>query len=388
MNESTDRTLRYDITSHWRVVRSGLRSLDTGMSDPTAGRRAVLVSSPSCWASGTPSWVAERLGLEIVGSMPSCSSHSPVEDVLTLAAVIRDASPDAVVAVGGGSVMCTAKAARGAAELALDEVRTIMAWLRGDRQPTVSDDISFLAVPVTLAGAEFTNAVAITDSVAKEKVVVQVPGAAPHEVILDPRAATAPPDVWLSTGMKTFSDACEMLMSPVAEPITEALVTQAARLFREHLRASLERDTSRLACQRATWMTMFQIGQASGVVTGIATSIRHQLAPIVGVSPGEIAAALLLPVIRFNWWAIEPRRPALCRALGLGDKALLDDVEEVVTAFIDAVGLPQVLDISLSDRDLEHIAGLAYPHFVTRANPRHVSGPGELATLVKEACRP
>ncbi|MFW6154910.1 MAG: iron-containing alcohol dehydrogenase [Planctomycetota bacterium] len=81
------------------------------------GRRATVVASGvgKAWAEGLHRRATDALaagGVELTGPvLPGARPNSPREDVFALAATLKEARPDVVVAIGGGSVIDAAKAA-------------------------------------------------------------------------------------------------------------------------------------------------------------------------------------------------------------------------------------------------------------------------------------
>jgi alcohol dehydrogenase class IV len=97
-----------------------------------------------------------------------------------------------------------------------------------------------VAVPTTLAGAEFTHMAGVTDPATTQKQILGGPGFGPRVVVLDPAlTATTPSDVWQLGALKVMSDAIEILTPPELSPPLGPLAAEAVRLICSELRRSI-----------------------------------------------------------------------------------------------------------------------------------------------------
>ena len=114
---------------------------------------------------------------------------------------IRDFDADAVVAVGGGSVIDTAKAA--AALSRLDG--TCIEYFNGSRELVVTTRPFFAAMPTTSGtGAEMTNNSVLTDPATQIKKSIRHPGMTADLSIVDPDlTANCPRGVTIASGRIT-----------------------------------------------------------------------------------------------------------------------------------------------------------------------------------------
>ncbi len=91
----------------WDVHGNLIKDMDrAGLS------RAVVVCGRSLAKSGSElELLREALGPRLAGIHPGARPHSPVPQVIETSRFLRDAGADAVIAVGGGSAIVTARAA-------------------------------------------------------------------------------------------------------------------------------------------------------------------------------------------------------------------------------------------------------------------------------------
>ena len=378
----------FDVGRQWQVVRYGMTALsDWRHESPlSAGTRSVLVvTSPSCERQDLPGMVAGFMGeVAIAGVFGGCTPHSPASDVVAVADAIAASDADLVIALGGGSVMDTVKTAR--LFPAGTSTATVFDVLRTGAPPPVTGPLPLIAVPTTLSGAELTAIVGVTDDDTLEKVVVPLAGSVPDEIVFDPRVTTGTPDhIWHATGIKCMSDACEEIVSTASSPAVDALVARSLPMFQEHLPRSTDSLESRLACQLATWLTLFGIISA-GVGAGIGAALRHQLGAYTGLAHGRVAAALLEPVIRFNWGSLGASRPELLAAWGCDPRAGdPDELVERIRALLAALDVVVPLGVQVPEDALTAITTHALAEFPVRTNPRAVTDAAELRPVVVAA---
>jgi alcohol dehydrogenase class IV len=178
----------------------------------------------------------------------------PIEVVDTIAARIKASGADAVIALGGGSVMDAAKVASLCArhnKAAREFVGIGKAGGRG--LPTV-------LIPTTAGtGSEATLVAILTDPVSGNKVGVVDPCILADIAIVDPALTDGlPVQVTASAGMDALVHAIEGFIARVATPLARGLALEAARrigrsletVFREPGNTAAGRHGHRLASCR------------------------------------------------------------------------------------------------------------------------------------------
>ena len=177
-------------------------------------RSALVVTDPRLVATGHPERVAEAL--RSAGLRVDVHDSAAVEpsDASLAAAVDRakGAAPfDAVVAVGGGSSIDTAKAV----SLLLSNPGELMDYVNAPVEPV----LPVVAVPTTTGtGAESTTVCVLDVLAAKVKTGISHERLRPVLAVVDPElTATQPPGVTASAGMDIL---CHALESWTARPYT------------------------------------------------------------------------------------------------------------------------------------------------------------------------
>ena len=167
-----------------------------------ADARRVFILAPAVVVEKTDivGAIVRALGERHAGTWTDVSPHTPREDVIAAAAAAREAGAQLLVTVGGGSITDAAKLVQTClanditrAEQ-LDEFRkrpdeSMTAERPGMRAPQVRT----VAVPTTLAGAEFTPYAGITNMQRGVKEVFTHPLQVPRTIVLDPAAAVHTP---------------------------------------------------------------------------------------------------------------------------------------------------------------------------------------------------
>jgi alcohol dehydrogenase class IV len=283
--------------------------------------RVVIVSSASLYRD-TPivSGLEQALEPHHLKTFTKLSQHTPEAAVEELATLLRDLRADAVVSVGGGSVIDGCKAALHA---------------RG------AESAVHLALPTTLSGAEFTATAGITEAATGQKRSVFDRRAAPRVVILDPEITVATPQrLWLASGIRAVDHAVETVLSPVQDELCTYLALEALRRLRLAL-PQCQREPADLSArhraQVAAWWAA--LGLAS-VPMGPSHSLGRLLGAPFGV-PHGITSCVLLPAVLEEIASAEPSRMA--PLVSAFEVAGARDVADGCRALIAGLGLPITL---------------------------------------------
>jgi len=145
--------------------------------------------------------------IEIV---PDVQADPTAESVQCVVESVREAAPDWVIAIGGGSVLDAAKAAALLATAHGD----VLDYLRGDLQ-IQSPGIPLVAIPTTAgSGSEVTPFASITDVEGKKKTSLTSDYLYPRYALLDESlTATMPPLLTAISGMDALCHAIEAYWS-------------------------------------------------------------------------------------------------------------------------------------------------------------------------------
>ncbi|GAG60988.1 unnamed protein product [marine sediment metagenome] len=174
--------------------------------------------------------------VELVGIFDEVPVNSDIEVCNKGYKMAREKESDILIAVGGGSVIDTAKGMN----LLLSEGGDLMEDHQGAyllERPLKN----LITIPTTAGtGSEVTFAAVIRDSNQKLKVSFISPYISPNTAILDPEVTiSCPPELTASTGMDALTHAIESIHSLQNEPITDALAIHAIKLIGGNLREAV-----------------------------------------------------------------------------------------------------------------------------------------------------
>lgn len=300
----------------------------------------------------------------------------------------KDCGADALVAVGGGSVMDTAK---GIGIIAANPEYSDVVSLEGVA-PTKNKSVPLIALPTTSGtAAEVTINYVITDEANKKKMVCVDPHDIPVVAIVDSDLMMGmPKGLCASTGMDALTHAIEGYITPGAWEMSDMVELKAIELIHQSLYDSVQGDPK---AREVMALAQYIAGMGfSNVGLGIVHSMAHPLGAFYD-TPHGVANALLLPyVLEYN--AESPSKPkfkAIAKAMGVKHTKNMTD-DEAVKAAIDAIrdlsvsiGIPQKLsEINVKEEDLQALSVAAFNDVCTGGNPRPTS-PEEILEIYKKA---
>jgi acetaldehyde dehydrogenase/alcohol dehydrogenase len=212
---------------------------------------------------------------------------------------------DAIIAVGGGSVMDAAKAMRlfhESPDLSIRELSLpfLDARKRIAQFPAVAHTLKLVAIPTTSGtGSEVSPAAVI--SVGQRKVTLVDYSLVPDMAIVDPKLTlTMPPTITADTGIDALTHALEAVVSVFASPYTDAFCMQAARLILGALPRAY-RDGSDLAARTEMANAATIAGLAfSNAFVGLNHALAHAVGARFAIAHGRANAIFLPHVLRYN----------------------------------------------------------------------------------------
>jgi maleylacetate reductase len=333
-----------------------------------AGQTVIATNTSLAVEGGLAGKVSNILGETLRDTVTGIRENSPRKDVMRVTAALRSKGVDAVVSIGGGSVVEAVKAAR---ICLTNNVRNAAGLDRLKTTTTAASPRPYLiAVPTTLSGAEFTQFAGITDERTGAKEAFHHKDLAPDVVILDPEATLATPErLWLSTGLRALDHAVETWCAKRPTPYSDATSLYAARALAHWLpitkiaRGDVE---ARLGCQVGGWMAIQ--GAAIGVSHGASHGIGHGLSAVTGMTHGITSCIMLPHVLRYNLPASHDRQAVLATAMGKPGQSLAD----IVAGMVVDLHLPARLrDAGVRHDQIPAIAraALANPRVVANIRP-------------------
>ena len=352
------------------------------LGEHVAFERMVLVTSPGFRKRGLVDRVADALGARLVGVVDDVKPNPDVLDIDRQAGAIHGLSPDAIVGLGGGSSIDTAKAL--ARLLAQPSGATLAAHFRDGAPLAPVPALPVVAIPTTAGtGAEVTPFGTVWDFERAKKYSVTGDDLYPAATILDPELTLGlPPDVTISSGLDAISHALESTWNRNATPVTLGLATKSLQLSIPAL-PRLKSDPGDLEARRAMMEASLLAGLAiSQTRTALAHSISYPLTARFDL-PHGIACSFTLPaLLRFNAAADDGRLDDLAKALGFGNSMEL--AAEVESIFF-RLGVAERFwsYVPNEDRVLELIGEMSTPG--RAENNLKETGQEDIAGIVKAA---
>jgi phosphonate metabolism-associated iron-containing alcohol dehydrogenase len=284
----------------------------------TENQKVALVTFPEARALGLVDRIQDLLGDRLVYVIEDVQPNPDVAQLRgTYERFWQEAGEcHAVIAVGGGSAIDTAKALIVGTESGrFDELLALLATAR----PFVPARSKMLIAAPTTAGtgSEVTPWATIWDSASHKKYSLHLDCTWPKVAIIDPQLMlTVPGSVTVSTGLDALSHALESVWNINANPISDTFAISAIADILECL-PLLRRDLSNPELRSRMALAALKAGLAfSNTKTALAHSISYEMTLHYGL-PHGIACSFTLPlVLGLAWGHDEARDRTLQRIFG------------------------------------------------------------------------
>ena len=314
-------------------------------------------------------------------------SNPTIKNVQDGLSVAQMSNVDAIVAVGGGSVIDTAKAI---SIIMTNPEHSGVTSLAGAIE-TRKKGLPLIALPTTAGtAAEVTINYVITDETNMKKMVCVDVHDIPVCAIIDPDLMEKmPQSLAATTGMDALTHAMEGYITKAGWLIPDMFhINAMALIFKNLENAANEKDE--ISIEKMAYAQYIAGMGFSNVGLGIVHSMAHSLGAFFD-TPHGLANAILLPhVLRFNGEECPDLFRNMGRAFGLDMENLSDEeaVEKVANAVADLskkVKIPQTLrEIGIPEEMIPALANQAIDDPCTPGNPRDVTV-DDLISIYKRA---
>lgn len=305
---------------------------------------------------------------------------SSIEVVNDAARVFREKGCDSMIAIGGGSVIDTAK---GLSIVINQKAQDIIEYM-GCEILEGTDTIPFIVVPTTAGtGSEVTMVAVIANPARGIKMEFISPKLLPHVAVLDPRMTISlPPRITASTGMDALTHAIEAYTSTQKNPLSDAYAVAAIKLLVEYLPKAVEKgkDTvARLALANAALMAGVAF---SNSMVGLVHAIGHAAGGVTHIPHGDAMSILMPHCMEYNMDILYPLYAELLLPLAgpeIYSKTIPDQrarkavemVREIQKQMYEKCGQPMTLSTAnVKEEDLPEIAKKALNDGAIIANPK------------------
>lgn len=356
------------------VFGAGALSLVGQYTRNLGARRPLIVTDRGIEASGWTQKVMNSLeASDLAGAVFNDVSPNPrVEQVSSGAAYYEDQDRDAIIAIGGGSVIDCAKAigvvsANGGSIRdfeGIDSVSTPM-------PPTI-------CIPTTSGtSADVSQFAVITDLEVSRKFLIISKAVVPDLSLIDPDTLTTmDPHLTACTGMDALTHAIEAYVSLGNSPITDVHSIEAVRLISENLLKAIA-EPCPLEYRWNMMLGSLHAGLAfSNASLGAVHAMAHSLGGVCDLPHGQCNALLFDHVIRFNFPEAEARYRNIALAMGLhvaglSARELRNLLANEIRRLREAAGIRETLaDIGVALADVPALAASAMQDLCVVTNPR------------------
>jgi len=338
-------------------------------------KKALFVTDKDLMKFGVAAKVTEVLDREGLAYeiLDDVKANPTIENVQNGVARFKAAGADYLIAVGGGSVMDTAKAIGiiiNNPEFA--DVRS----LEGVAD-TKNKSVTIIAAPTTAGtAAEVTINYVITDAQNKRKMVCVDPHDIPMVAVVDSDLmASMPKGLCAATGMDALTHAIEGYITGGAWEMSDMFEIKAIELIAKNLRAAVN------GCpegREGMALGQYIAGMGfSNVGLGIVHSMAHPLGAVYD-TPHGVANAIILPtVMEYNAEATDEKYRDIAKAMGVEgvDAMTLCEARKAAVAAVRKlsadIGIPATLtEVGVKAEDIDFLADSAMADPCTPGNPK------------------
>lgn len=334
--------------------------------------------------------VEAAAGERLAGVHAGVRADTPLPQVEEAVAELRRLQADAIIAVGGGSAITTARAAsilraESGSARTLCTQRTATGELHSPR--LLAPKLPILAVPSTPTTATVKAGSAILDTDEGRRLALYDPKARAKAIFLHPALiASAPRDLVVSASLNTFALALEGLMSRRGDPFADAMLIHAVRLIAQRLPAAAGADDVRADLMAASILC----GHGSDYTgAGMAIPIGHAISTRFAVAMGVSDAIMLPHVVRFNAQAAAAGLRKIATALDVPDRPempLSERLAQTLGRLFAALRVPDRLrDVGVTNASLPELAALCFDDWYLQSNPRRITDAAEVQQILELA---
>lgn len=292
-----------------------------------------------------------------------------IEMVDEATAALAKSGADCVVALGGGSVIDTAKAARLCAQLGV-KFREFSATPPKYPEPNVP----LIALPTTSGtGSEVSGGSVITDPVAGRKAGIANGNLRAQFALVDPELTySMPPTMTANVGIDALAQAIAGIIAKCSTPIGDAIGYEAVRMMTPALVAAYKNGNDKEA--RAAM-------SAGSMMAGLTMNIsdctaEHSLGQAIGglkhVPHGLTIGLVLVETLMREAKVVPEKMERIADAMGVADDGSKDGSRAVkaVSKILAQLDFPVLASLGFTEADLDQLSDLALKDFFITQAPK------------------
>jgi alcohol dehydrogenase len=297
---------------------------------------------------------------------PAAEPTIEMVDTATRALVASGAT--ALVAVGGGSVIDTAKAARLCGQLGM----TFTEFL--DRSPGFPvPEVALIAVPTSAGtGSEVSGGSVVSDPVAGRKNGIANANLRAQYALVDPVLTySMPPAMTANTGIDALAQAIAAVVAKVRTPIGDAIALEAVRVMTPALVAA-HRDGGDATAREGMSCGSMMAGLAMNISDCTAEhSLGQAIGGVAHVPHGLTIGLVLAETLERERTHVPELLERVADAMGEPDDGSGDGSRAVraVRRILAELDFPVLSSLGFTEGDLDHLADLALADYFITMSP-------------------
>ena len=343
-------------------------------------KRPLLISDALLNKIGTVEKILKSLkdgNIEIGYTYTEVPQDSDLDVINKLCKIYKENNCDSIVAVGGGSVIDTAKGVRMLISQNVQDINALM----GNEILKYGIHVPFIVIPTTAGtGSEVTLVAVIEDKIKNVKMEFISYFLLPDVAILDPKMTVSlPKKATASTGMDALCHAIEAYSCIQKNPMSDSYAISAISLIRDNLLKVVENgndEEARLNMANASLMAGVSF---SNSMVGLVHAIGHSLGAICHIPHGDTISILLPYVMEYNLDKCEESYAKLLFFFGTEEEymntpkekraeKLIEKVRNMINDLHEKTGLPNKLEVS--DEEIEKVAKTSINDGAIIVNPK------------------
>ena len=353
------KTTSYFEFTHRPEVRSGAGShiLVPDLIQGLGGKRPILFSDKGLTDAGLTQKIKSLFdmvpGIKLAGVFDDIQQDAKSSNINNGVKYFKECNADSIIAIGGGSVLDTAKTVKWCLNRGVNQVEYVLTGNVLEVWPEAQPlGIPHVSIPTTAGtGAEISTISVVFNELLNVKCNLMNPYLCSDIAVLDPDLTVGlPPKVTAFTGMDALTHAVEGFFSTKATNFSDAFALHAAKIIVENITTAVHEGknvAARANMLQASAMaiTAFQSAMANIPIHNLA----HTFGAKYGI-PHGLANAVLMPSVLKNMPSMYlPKINAFAPALGVVPNAenpqeTLDECINVINELREAVNLPASFD--------------------------------------------
>lgn len=321
--------------------------------------------------------------VEIGGIFTDIPQDSSIDVVDIIVGKYKELKCDSIIALGGGSVIDTAKGVR----MVLSQEKENIMDLCGCELISYGKHIPFIAIPTTSGtGSEATLVAVILNKIQNVKMEFISYFLVPDVAVLDSRMTlTLPKKITASTGMDALCHAIESYTCLQKNPMSDAYAISAIEIIRDNIEIAVKEPNNQDARLEMANASLMAGVAFSNSMVGLIHAIGHALGGVSRVPHGDAMSILMPHCMRFNKDKLEKQYAKLLLYIA-GEEVLIntpkekradktiETIENLLNRLNKLSGLPTKLsDTGVKKENFDKIAKKALNDGAMIVNPKQVT---------------